>query len=129
MSYLDRRVKLAGEAGELVAVGGDFNPGTSKYSGCVPPQPLPQTTSNANWGEFVQRPGGRKWVNAGVCVPVPVSPHGPTWMPCNGDAPKKNDFWMTYREDEVVPTREGNRRMSWRHQFSAPRLKHEWTGG
>ena len=58
MSYLDRRVKLVGEAGELVAVGGDFNPGTSKYSGCVPPQPLPRTTSNTKWGELVERPGG-----------------------------------------------------------------------
>jgi hypothetical protein len=34
-----------------------------------------------------------------------------------------------YIEDEVVPTRWGNIRMSWMHQFSAPRLKHEWTGG
>ena len=31
--YLDKRVQHAGDNGELVAVGGDFNPDTSKYSG------------------------------------------------------------------------------------------------
>ena len=66
---------MAGEAGELVAVGGDFNPGTSKYSGCVPPQPLPQNTSNAEWGEVTDQAKGRKkLVTAGICVPVPVPP-------------------------------------------------------
>ena len=32
-------------------------------------------------------------------------------------------------EDEVVPTKEGGNVMSWRNQFSAPHLRHEWTGG
>jgi hypothetical protein len=67
--YVDSRVRIAGEQGELVAVGGDFNPTTSNYSGCSE--------------------------TGGVCVPVPVTPSGNTWI-ANGSRPRWNDFWLTY---------------------------------
>ena len=67
MRYVQMAARRSAEAGELVAVGGDFNPGTSRFPGCA--------------GE-------------GPCQKVPVAPEGLTWAQGPG-AGKITDYWFT----------------------------------
>jgi hypothetical protein len=102
LRYVDSRVRIAGENGELVAMGGDFNPATSNCSGCSE--------------------------TGGVCVPVPVTPTGNTWI-ANGSRPRRNDFWLTYSKDMVLLEGGSPRTLRWKAQFEAPDASCAWRGG